>query len=236
MTDATRELRETARLVVLGLAVVAAVDFVGSWLHERATGAAAVQLAIAEFGAGKLGIAWSPADTVAPTTRSIALRAARGAGFGFAAAIVMWLVGMATKAIAFRIVPPAFAEIAVGLLVAVLLGARDELLLRGLVLRITGTWWKGWPVLAACAAAAVARGWSADNATPNGAIVAACAAIALGCIWLVDRGAWMAVGANAAFTFASHVLGIGSGRPAAIAMGAIAAAAVVWWRVRRNPG
>ena len=158
-----RELRQTARLVLLGLTLVAAVDFVGGWLHERATGAAAVQLAIAEYGAGKLGIAWSPPDTVAPTTRSIALRAARGAGLGFAAAIVMWLVGFATKSLAFRIVFPGFTEVAVGLLVAVLLGARDELLLRGLVLRVTGTGSKGWPVLAACAGAAVARGGSATT-------------------------------------------------------------------------
>jgi hypothetical protein len=228
-------LKESGRVLLWGLTMVAAVDFVGSWLHERPTGAAAVQLAIAEYGAGKLGIAWSPPDTVSPTPASIAKRALRGAVLGAGAAAILWGVGVATKTLAFRLSAPSIAEIGVGLIVATLVAARDELLLRGLLIRMLAPWTKGTLVLVACAAAGVARGWFLDGMTPNAGIAAGCGAIALACVWLVDRGAWMAVGANAAFLFASTTLGIGSSRAYAIAMGVIAAFAVAWWRVRAVP-
>lgn len=227
-------MKDTTRVVLVGLAMVAAVDFVGSWLHERALGAAAVQLAIAEYGAGRLGIAWSPPDTLSPTMGSIAKRVGRGAAAGALAAGALWIVGYATKSLSFRF-PSTLVEAFLALLVAILAGARDELLLRGLVLRALAPWTKGSLVLVTCAAAAIARGWFVEGMTWDAAIAGACAAVAFGCIWLVDRGAWMAVGANAAFGFCTASLGIGSSRAYAIATGVIAAVAVAWWRIRRLP-
>jgi len=229
------DLRDAARTVVLGLMMVAAIDFVGGWLKERQLGAAAVQLAIAEFGAGKLGIAWSPPDTVQPTTKAIAGRALRGAAMGLGAAIVLWIVGFATHSLSAKLAMPPIQELVVGLLIAIVAAGRDELVLRGLPIRILKKFSSGPAVLLACAGAGMARGWFAEEASGSGLIVLGCAGVALACVWLVDRGAWMAVGANAAFMFSTHLFGVSFGqRPSAIAMGAVAAAAVAWWRVKRH--
>jgi len=228
--------KQTARVVGIGLLMLVAIDFVGSWLRDRTLGMIAVQVAIAEFGAGKLAIAWSPPSAQTPTFSSIARRFGRGAIFGLATAAACIGSSVLSRTLAIRAGTFEIATIAMGVVVAALTAARDELLLRGLVLRAT----QNIPrplALAACAAAAVARVWFADGTTPIDAILAATAAIGLACIWLVDRGAWMAVGANAAYIFATDTLVRGpldaagtTSRASAIAMGLASAAAVAWWR------
>jgi hypothetical protein len=218
----------------MGLTMVAAVDFAGDRLAEREIIAPLVQLVIAELGAGKLGIAWSPPDTVQPTAKSIALRLGRGAAFGLGAAIVLFIVGIATHSLTAKLVMPPVQQLLVGPLIALLAGGRDELILRGLPIRILKKWSTGPAILATCAAAVMARGWFADNASGSGLILGACTGVALACVWLVDRGAWMAVGANAVFAFSTHLFGVSmSARPSAIGMGIVAACAVAWWRFKR---
>lgn len=248
-----RELRETARVVGIGLLTVAAVDFAGNWLHERSIAACAVQVAIAELGAGRLAIAWSPPSSGEPTIGQIGRRIGRGAMFGFAAAIVLLAVGAIARTLSMRAGSFEVASLLTGLLVAALSAVRDELLLRGIVLRALQSFTRGPLLVAACAAAAVARVWFAEGTTPESAIVSGAAAAALACIWLVDRGAWMAVGANAAFLFCANTmmrgpidvrggdppwgggaLGLASGRTSAIAMSFVSAAAVIWWRRRQK--
>jgi hypothetical protein len=253
-SDAAARLRATARVVGQGLVLLVAIDLAGTLLHERPLAALVVQVAIAEFGAGKLAIAWSAPDSVAPTAGAITRRAAIGAAFGLGAGVLLMVAGALAGTLSIKLtlphdpVPAAF-----GLLVAALTAARDELLLRGLVIRVLAGWSRGAPVVAACALAAGARVWFLEDTTPQSAIVAAVAGAALACVWLVDRGAWMAVGANAAWMFfggtLSHgvlvdvrggdgpwgggVLGVAGGRTSALAMGLIAVVAVVWWRRAR---
>jgi hypothetical protein len=247
------ELRQTARIVGIGLLTVAAVDLAGNWLGERPLAGAMVQLAIAEFGAGRMAIAWSPPGAAEPSTTSIIKRALRGAGFGFGAALLALCFGLVSRTLSIRSGSFEPMTLLTGFLVAAMSAARDELLLRGIVIRALQNWTRGSLVLFACALAAIGRNWFADGATPQSAIVSGAFAVALACIWLVDRGAWMAVGANAAWLFAANVvfrmpisvraadppwgggsLGIAGGRVSAIAMGLAAAAAVVWWRRERN--
>jgi membrane protease YdiL (CAAX protease family) len=91
-------------------------------------------------------------------------------------------------------------------LIAGLLGAiRDELLLRGFVLRAM----RDTPEIArivACALAAGAAAFGAGHTTPVEIAVAACAGAALAIVWLYDRGAWMAVGTSTAWTFTTGSL------------------------------
>lgn len=254
-TDDSLRLRATARLVGQALLLVAAIDLAGTWLHERASTAVVVQLAIAEIGAGRLAIAWSAPDSIAPPVAAVVRRAAKGAALGLAAGIL--LVGAGSLFRTLSVGPTAPLNpwpLGVGLLVACFSAARDELLLRGLVIRVLAGWSRGAPVIAACALAAGARVWFSGDATPQSVIVSGAAGAALGCVWLVDRGAWMAVGANAAWTFfsgsLSHgalldvrgglepwgggALGVSGGRTSALGMGVIAAIAVAWWRRRRR--
>lgn len=252
--DAAR-LRATARVVGQALLLVAAVDLAGAWLRERASAAIVVQLAIAELGAGRLAIAWSAPDSVAPPIGAVARRAAMGAGLGFAAGVGLVALGRLTRSLSIGLAATHdLWPLGVGLLMAVFAAARDELLLRGLVIRVLAGWSRGGLVVAACALAAGARGWFSEDATPQSIAIAGAAGAALACIWLVDRGAWMAVGANAAWTFWSGslcsgalldvrggagpwgggALGLGGGAASALGMAVAAAVAIAWWRRRRQ--
>lgn len=239
------ELRKAGSIVLLGLLTVAAVDLAGNWLSQRPLAACAVQVAIAEYGAGRMAIAWSPPSAIEPTAAQIGKRIGKGALFGLCAAIALVLAGILSKTLEVRAGSFDIAPLLTGFAVAAFTAARDELLLRGIVIRTMQSFTRGWPVLVACAAAAIARGWFDESMTPQSALVTGIGAVALACIWLVDRGAWMAVGAHAAFLFASNVLlstrgtdppwgggplGMVGGRTSAIAMGLVGAAAVVWWR------
>ena len=257
MSDASHRLRATARAVGQALVLVAAVDLAGTLLHERASAALIVQVAITEFGAGKLAVVWTAPRATAPTTGEVSRRGGVGVVLGLAAALFVLLVGrLAGSLSASFAAPTSVMAIFVGLLTAALTAARDELLLRGVVLRVVSGWSRGWAAVAACALAAGARVWFLEDTTPQSAIVAAAAGAALACVWLVDKGAWMAVGANTAWIFASATLthgvgvdvrggpgpwggeglGLTGGRTSALAMGVIAAIAVAWWRRRREPG
>ena len=79
-------LRDTAKIVAWGLALYGVVEFVGIKLSAKATGALAAQMVIAEWGAGRLAVAWSDPSAPPQAFRSIAQRAAKGAAAGILAA------------------------------------------------------------------------------------------------------------------------------------------------------
>jgi hypothetical protein len=245
------ELRASFRVALGGVALVAVCELAGALLARNATGAAIAQLAIAEFGAGRLAIAWSPPDSTAPTGASIARRALRGAGAGLAAALVLLAAGVAARTVTLTLVPASGARMVVGLVLAGLHAARDELLYRGLVLRLLAPVTRGPWALAACGAAAAAHAWSAGDAQAMTLVATALVGASLGAAWLVDEGAWMAWGANTLFTFATGTIfagglldarvgagpwgggsdgGLLGGRVGALAAGVICAATVVVWR------
>ena len=209
--DPKAALKDRARVVGWGVALAAAVQGAAAYLAQNHTGAVIAQVVIAEFGTGRLGVAWS--DPLAPiqSGADLARRALRGAGFGAAAAAI--LLGASILARVATVAPGAIgiAPIVVGLVVSACGAARDELMLRGLVLRALGPN-AGFveKVLVCGLAGAAFRLGTQDNATIASITFAFASSIAFACLWLRDRGAWLAVGANAAFMFVTGPLAQGA--------------------------
>jgi len=185
-----------------GVALEAGILFAGMYLARNATGAAAVQAVMAEFGAGRLTVTWSDPARPMPTTPAIVRRALIGAGW--AAAFVVLLVGVAvaTKAATVQGVNSVgLAQLAIGVVLAALLAVKDELVLRGIVLRAfdgaVSTPWQ----LAICGLVAAAAAWGMSQGAPLESVSAGALGVALATLWKVDGGAWMAWGARATFHF-----------------------------------
>jgi hypothetical protein len=160
---------------------------------------------IAWWGAEQMGVALSPPPANEPATndrvRPLASRIARGALLGVLAAALVVLVALAAHAAALVKSPPAVELLALGLLVASLAAIRDELLLRGAVLRIAQDVLPPWVALLLCGAAAAAARFGTTGAVGVALGVEALRGMALAGLWMRDRGAWMACAANAAWAF-----------------------------------
>ncbi|MEO6573040.1 MAG: CPBP family intramembrane glutamic endopeptidase [Polyangiaceae bacterium] len=193
-------------IVGWGLVVYGAALLAGSYLGQNATGAAAVQAVIAEFGAGRLAISWSDPAASEPTSRAIALRAARGAGLAIAVVILVIAFTALSGAASIVAGPGTIPQALIGLLLACLYAVRDELLLRGLVIRAFANRLNSPLVLIVCGLAAAAARYGASDCTLVLAISSGAAGVAFGALWLRDRGAWMAWGAHVAWVFATETL------------------------------
>ena len=193
--------RDVTRVVLWGLVFYAAVQLAGAWLVKSRLGAAAVQAALAEWGAGRVGVAWSDADAPPPVWTAIARRAARGAAIGFAVAALVVTFALLTRAAKLAPNAPVLVQLPLGLLTSALVAVRDELLLRGLVLRaLRGAAPR--PVIAlACGLAAAAAAFGAGHVSPVELAIAGAGGIAFAAMWQRDRGAWLAVGAHAAWAW-----------------------------------
>jgi hypothetical protein len=193
--------KEAAGLVAWGLVFWGAVQLAAAVFSNNATAAVAVQAALAEWGAGRMAIPWSDPGAPIPSWNAIGARAGRGAAIGVLAAALV--VGVALLAHAASLVssPPSVGLLAVGLVVSVLGAVRDELLLRGVVLRATRRLLPTWAALLVCGAAATAARFGVEGAMGVVLAVEAIKGVALGAIWVKDRGAWMAVAANTAWTW-----------------------------------
>jgi hypothetical protein len=181
-------------LVLWGGAQLAALVFA-----SNETAAVAAQAALAAWGAGHVGVTWSDPLVALPPWSAVARRAARGAGLGAAAAALVVVAALATHGARFFPGAPGAGALVVGLLVAALGAVRDELLLRGVVLRATREVLPAWATLPACGAVAASARWGVDGTVGLVLAVEGLRAVALGALWLRDRGAWMAWGANAAW-------------------------------------
>lgn len=200
--DRKAAFKDTAKVALWGLGLFAAVQGVGAYLSHNHSGATVAQLLLAEFGAGRLGVAWSDPLAALPTIKQIALRAARGAAYGAAVAVVLLGLVQMTHRADIGAGSPAVAPLVMGLLMVAFGAARDELLLRGLVLRAAGPAVSPWVKLALCGVAGAAFRFGVDPAAgPWGWAFSGVLGVALGALWLVDRGAWLAVGANTAYGF-----------------------------------
>jgi hypothetical protein len=225
-----------------GLVFWAGVHVAGTLFERNAIGRVAVQAVVAEWGAGRIGIAWSDPRAPAPGARRILARIGRGALLGGAAAALVVAVALATKAAVRQGTSPEVGGLVLGLLVAGLGAVRDELLLRGVVLGATRGLLPAWAGLAACGATAAAARLGAFG--PEGGAVLAVEAlrgVALGSLWVRDRGAWMAFAANAAWTWTidSVVRGVGirfatepNADTPALAVLSLAAVAASAWALR----
>lgn len=205
-------LRETGRIAAWALGLGTLTSALGGLLAQHRAGSVAVQAFVAEWGAGRLGVAWADPEAPPPSSRALARRLGLGAMVGGGAAGATLLVATATHAVTFTRCTPSLSGLAVGVVVALFAAVRDELLLRGLVLRaFRHSLTPSWQLLVCGAVAAAARvGQLADGRmlTPSGAWegaavvgVAGLAGVGFGALWQRERGAWSACGAHAAFTF-----------------------------------
>jgi hypothetical protein len=209
-----------------GLAIFAGTRLAAILLEAQSMAAAVAAAVIAEWGAGRLDVAWTDpkaADAGAATGPAIAKRALTGAAIGalVAGAVAVFLV--ATRAVVLSRTAPAMPAIVVMLLTAGLYAMRDELVLHGVVLRAieAGSSTSGGAIakVVACgitsAAAAFGDGGSARAVAVQGLL-----GLVLGALWVRDRGAWPAWGASAAFRFTADLLFAGGLYQAGVATSA----------------
>ncbi len=238
-------LREAWKVAGWGLAFWAGAQLASAVLARNATALVAVQAVLAEWGAGRVGISWSDPLAPLPTWKQLARRAGRGVALGGAVAALVVAAALATGGAATARSSPSVGLLAVGLVVAVLTAVRDELLLRGIVLRATRALLPWWAALLACGAAAAAARFGVDGAVGLALGVEALRGVALGAVWVRDRGAWMAVGASTAWRWGLESLAHGGlfdvrfaaeadASLQALGVLALAAAAAVVWS-RRSP-
>jgi len=192
---------DATKVVGWGLAFWGAAQLAVAVFSKNATALVAVQAVLAEWSAGRIGIAWSDPLAPMPSWQAIGRRAGKGAALGAAAAVAVVVVALATKQAARAVGSPGGGLLAVGLVTALLSAVRDELFLRGVVLRATRGLLPAWAALLACGAGAAAAGFGVGHAAGLALVIEALRGVILGAIWIRDRGAWMAVGANAAWTW-----------------------------------
>lgn len=241
-------LAEAARTTAWTLALWAGVELAAGWLARSAIAAMAVQAAIAEWGAGRLAVTWSDPLAPPPSGRELRRRVGLGAGVGLAGAALVAALALVTRRASIAPSVPALGPLALGLLVAGLGAVRDELLLRGAVLGITRRL-VGMPAaVLVCAAAAAAARCGALDPSALAIAVEALRGLALALLWVRDRGAWMPIAANTAWTWGLDSLTRGDlvdvrfgGEPAAsghaLAVLAVLAGLAAWWVwSARRPG
>jgi hypothetical protein len=237
-------LPDAAKVVAWGLVCWTATQIAANAFERNATAAIAVQAALAEWGAGRMAISWSDPLAPIPSWASLRRRAGTGAALGGATAILVLGAAVATRAAVVADHDFGLGLLAIGLIVAVLTAVRDELLVRGVVLRATRGLLPWWGSLLACGACAAAARYGMQGTLGLSLAIEGLRGIALGALWLRDRGAWIAIAANAAWTWT--LLSVAHGGlldlrfagqseasvPMAVVVAAAAIAAVLWARRR----
>ena len=190
-----------------GIAIYAATRL-GSVIMENASLLSAVgQAVIAEWGVGRLGVAWSDPKAPVPESGAIARRAALGVVVGVVAAVVVVGFLATTRAIILDRTSPLASTVAVALVTAGLYAMRDELLLHGLVLRTMVTVEAPLPKVLACGLTSAAAAYGELGVfAPSAIAVQGLLGIVFGALWVRDRGAWPAWGAHTAWLFATSAL------------------------------
>jgi hypothetical protein len=231
---------DAAKVATTGLLFWGGAQLASTVLERSETAAVAVQAAIAEWGAGMTGIARSDPLRPAPSRRAILRRVAYGLALGLGVSGIIVGAAIATRAATVAQGSPSIGMLAIGLLVGGLAAVRDELLLRGFVLRAMRGLIGTSLAIAVCGGAAAAARLGLDGAVTSAVLVEALRGVALGVIWVHDRGAWMAVAANAGWTWALGPLTHGAvfdlrfrqepdASPIAIAVLAVVATAAFVW-------
>jgi hypothetical protein len=171
-------------MALWGLALWSAATFAASLLARSATAATAVQAAIAEWGTAQMGITWSPPAAPLPTWQAIAKRASVGAGCGAAVAVAAVIAALLARTAILAGGPKSFDVLLVGLAIAALSAVRDELLLRGVTLRVTRDVLPVWVGLLACAGAGACARFGVDGHVSVALAYDAMRGAALGALWV----------------------------------------------------
>ncbi len=185
-----------SKVVGWGLALWGGVQIAGAVLERKPLASAIVQAAAAEWGAGRIGIAWSDPLAPMPGWAAIGRRVGRGAALGAAAAGLVIATSLAMRSATAAWIGPSGGLLVLGLFASILAAVRDELLLRGIVLRATRGLLPTWVSLLVCGAAAAAARFGIDGQPATSLAAEALRGIALATLWTRDRGAWMAFAAN----------------------------------------
>lgn len=200
-TGAARAVRATA----WGLALAAVESVIASVLARNAIAVAILQAGAVEWGTQRAGVVWSDA-ALPPEAAAWVTRAARGAGCGAVVAALAVAAAMATKRAVLVEGRLSIGVLALGLGMAAVEAVRDELLLRGLVLRVTEGILPNGAGIAACAVAGACARFGADGHVTAALLFDGLRAGALAALWIRDRGAWLAVGANTGFAWTAATL------------------------------
>jgi hypothetical protein len=195
-----------------------------------------------------MGIAWSDPLRPTPSGQAIRARIAYGLGIGFAVAAVVIGTALVTRAAAVERATPSVSPLVIGLIVGALAAVRDELLLRGFPLRATRSLVGTPAAIAVCGGAAAAARLGLDGVLTVGIVAEALRGIALGVLWVWDRGAWIPVAANVAWTWTTGPITHGglfdlrfatevdASAPALAVLSIVAGAAFVWVARRTADG
>lgn len=195
------------RIAFWGIAIYAGGRIAALLLESLSMPAAVAQAVIAEWGAGRLGVAWSDPTRPVPTTGAIARRAGLGAAVGLVAAGIVVGFLAATRAVLLERSSPAASMLVVGLVTAGLYAMRDELLLHGLVMRsLVSVEAPLLKVLACGLTSAAAAYGELGGAAPMAIAAQGLLGLVFGSLWVRDRGAWPAWGAHTAWLFGTGLL------------------------------
>jgi len=234
-------LASAGRATAWTLGAWAGVQAAGAVLAHSALAALALQAGIAEWAAGKVFVTWSDPLAPPPSPAAVRRRVGLGAAAGGIAASLVVAGAVTVGRASFAAVTPAWGGLLIGALSAVLAAVRDELLLRGMVLKVARSLGGFGASVAVCGAAGAAARLGADHVTAVAVLVEALRGAALGAVWMRDRGAWMAVGASTAWVWVLDAATGGAlldvrmggaepaGSVAALVVVAVAAAVAVGW-------
>jgi hypothetical protein len=201
-------IRDAANVSFWGMGAYAIAQLIAMMFTRNLLGTAAIQSLVAELAAGKVGVAWSDPEAPIPSSSAIAKRAGRGA---VAALVVAAICIVATLIRGGSITRGTFTipSAALGLLTAALTAMRNELLLRGIVIRAFKHLLPLPVLLFVCALAGAAARFGDPDATPIELVASAAIAVIFASAWVVDRGAWLAWGAHAAWAWIVSTLARG---------------------------
>jgi hypothetical protein len=202
---AAPRLSDAAKVVSWGLVFWGGNQIAGAAFERNAVAMVVVQAGLAEWGAGRMAIPWSDPTQPRPAWNAVARRAAIGAALGLGCAALVAGIALALRSAAVAGIEAAPGAMLLGLLVSAFGAVRDELLLRGVVVRATRLL-PAAVTLVVCGLAAAAARFGTDWRVTSALLPEALRGAALGALWLRDRGAWMACGANAGWTWASGSL------------------------------
>lgn len=209
------------------VALIALVLSVRSLLERFAMAALLAQTFAADWGASRLGFAWSdPSAADRATTSAIARRAIRGVGVGLLATVAVVALLAAGGAITFgKGDEGTVSLLVIGFATAALQAARDEILQHGLLLRLLPREQGDVPKVLACGLTSSAAALGEHGSTARTVVVAGLFGVVTGALWLHDRpsraasstptpkdgqrareGAWEAWGARASWLFATTTL------------------------------
>lgn len=211
------------RVAGWGIAIYGGTRVAALLLETASMPAAVAQAVVAEWGVGRVGVAWSDPTAPVPDARSIARRAGLGVVVGIVAAVVVVGFLATTRAVILERSDPAISAVVVALVTAGLYAMRDELLLHGLVLRTMVTVDAPIVKVLACGVTSAAAAYGQIGASaPRAIAVQGLLGMVFGALWVRDRGAWPAWGAHTAWLFTTSALmqgGIFEARVAATSWG-----------------